>query len=220
MGATAQTSTESPPATAEKPLVDKIDFGAMFSELASKGYPLSEAEQARLEEICREEIKKQNNGNLLGLNIGGSIVNLVSLLFACIQKLFGGETSLPSSIEGFGAQLSGAADGADNKAKMYVINTINMKIYNRLEREGGTLAQVKDLVAGLNIGGPARDMDPSLMRQIMTAQNIPWGTTSSLTLKPKAPTTLADASQDTGHGLPPTAMKPSNTSLTPQARGA
>ena len=218
----ADSATTAPSTTttteAERSLADKIDFGAMCTELASKGYPLTEAEKARLEKICREEIKKQNNGNLLGFNLGGSFVNLWTLLFAFIQKFFGGDASGAGNI---GAQLSGAADGADNKAKMYVINTINMKVYNRLEREGGTLAEVKDLVTGLNIGGPARDMDHSLMRQLMTAQGIPFGTTSSLTLPPKAPAAVAEVSEPTtGHGLPPSVMNPSNPSLTTAARGA
>jgi len=167
--------------TTKQPLVNKLDFQALYAGLAQNGQPLTAAEKARLEEIAREEIKKQNGGDIIGGNIGGGAVNFVFMLFSFIQQLFSGQASLPTSIKDFGSQLSGASDGANNQTKQYVINTIMSNIDDRLQREGGNLAAVSDLITGLKSGGDnARDMNSLLMRQLMAAQNVPFGTNGSL----------------------------------------
>lgn len=215
---TTTTETTTATAAATGNLVEQVSFQRIFSGLAENGTPLSSAEQARLEEIARDEIRKQNGGQLLGLNLGGAGVNLIEILFSFIQKLFGGGDT-PTTLAGWGDQLSGALSGSTNTGKQYVINTINANIYERMKAEGGNLAQAADLVTGFNVGRDAqgnplyaRAMSGSLPEQFASAQNIPPGTTSSLN-RP-TPTEVADNSA--GSGLPASATRP----LTQAQRGA
>ena len=215
---TTTSETTAKAATAAGNLVEQVSFQRIFSGLAEKGVPLSIAEQARLEEITRDEIRKQNGGQLIGLNIGGAGVNIIEILFSFIQKLFGGGDT-PTTLAGWGDQLSGALSGSTNTGKQYVINTINANIYERMKAEGGNLAQAADLVTGFNVGRDAqgnplyaRDMDSSLMRQLTAAQNLNDGNTSSL----NRPTPTAVADNSSGSGLPASATRP----LTPTQRGA
>ncbi len=202
--APSQTKADSSKPTAE--LIEQISFQKIFTGLSQHGITLSAAEQERLEEIVREEVRKQNGGALAGMNIGGSGVNLLQILFSFIQQLFGGGNGTPEfSLAGLTDTLSNAATGATNSGKQYVFNTISANIHDRLRAEGGNLAQSADLVSGLTTGpGNARDIGngASVIAQLGTAANVPSGTTSTL----NPPTDVADAS--TGNGLPPTVTRP------------
>jgi hypothetical protein len=213
MSATDTTPTASATAAATGSLVEQVSFQRIFDGLAQKGITLSSAEQARFEEIARDEIRKQNGGQLIGMNIGGAAVNLIEILFSFIQRLFGSSSGTPElSIAGLTGHLTNAASGATNTGKQYVINTITANIYERMRAEGGNLAQAAPYVTGLTTGpGYAPDMTDSLMRQLTAAQNIPDGTSSSL--NPTLPVQVADASGGAGSGLP---RRP----LTGQALGA
>lgn len=213
MSTTDTSSASTTTAAATGGLVEQVSFQRIFTGLEQQGITLSIAEQTRLEEIARDEIRKQNGGQLAGFNLGGTGVNLIEILFSFIQQLFGGANGTPEfTLTGLGDHLSNAATGATNTGKQYVINTITANIYERMRAEGGNLAQAADLVTGLTTGPVnARDMDGSLMRQLASVQNIPDGTTSSLT--PSPPTQVADASA--GNGLPPSV---STRPLTPASR--
>lgn len=208
MNATAPASTTSEPAKSSAGLIEQVSFQKIFTGLAQHGITLSAAEQARLEEIAREEVRKQNGGELAGMNIGGTGVNLIQILFSFIQQLFGGGGT-EFSLASLTGTLSGAATGATNSGKQYVFNTISANIHDRLRAEGGNLAQAADLVTGLTTGpGNARDIGngAAIGDQLAAAANVPAGTTSTLT----PPTEVADASA--GNGLPPTVTRP----LTPR----
>jgi hypothetical protein len=141
MSATDTTPTASATAAATGSLVEQVSFQRIFDGLAQKGITLSSAEQARFEEIARDEIRKQNGGQLIGMNIGGAAVNLIEILFSFIQRLFGSSSGTPElSIAGLTGHLTNAASGATNTGKQYVINTITANIYERMRAEGGNLA--------------------------------------------------------------------------------
>ena len=187
-------------------LIEKVSFQRIYDGLSQHGVNLNSAEQARLEEIIREEVRKQNGGALAGTNLGGTGVNLIQILFSFIQQLFGGGNGTPEfSLAGITDSLSNAASGATNNGRQYVFDTISANIHDRLRAESGNLAEAADLVTGLTTGpGNARDIGngASIGAQLAAAANVPAGTVSSL----NPPTNVADASG--GSGLPPTMTRP------------
>lgn len=204
MNAPAPATNASSAASTSAGLIEQVSFQRIYQGLSQHGITLSAAEQARLEEIAREEVRKQNGAELAGMNIGGTGVNLLQILFSFIQQLFGsGGTEF--SLTGLADTLSGAATGATNSGRQYVFNTISANIHDRLRAEGGNLAQAADLVTGLTTGpGNARDIGngASIGDQLAAAANVPANTSSRLT----PPTEVADASG--GNGLPPGQPRP------------
>ena len=217
MGGEVTTQPASSTQTTDSSLIEKVSFRAVYYGLAQNNINFTSSEQAEFEEMVREEVRKQNNGRLIGFNIGGAGVNIIQILFSFIQQLFGGGDTSSSTFAGWSEQFTGALSGATNAGKQQVINTINRNLYGQMKAKGGNFAEAADLVTGLNGGRDAqgnlayaRDMTGSLMRQFTTAQSIPDGTTS--TLNP-TPVQVADASDGAGPGLP---RRP----LTGQALGA
>lgn len=206
---TSTETTES--ASNSAALIEQISFQRIYDGLSQHGITLNQAEQTRLEEIVREEVRKQNGGQLAGMNLGGTGVNLIQILFSFIQQLFGGGNGAPEfSLAGITDSLSNAATGATNNGRQYVFDTISANIHDRLRAAQGNLAQAADLVTGLTTGpGNARDIGngASIGAQLAAAADVPAGTTSRL----NPPTDVADASG--GNGLPPNVTRP----LTPRA---
>lgn len=206
MNASVASTSTSEVANNPAELIEQVSFQRIYDGLSQHGVNLNSAEQARLEEIIREEVRKQNGGALAGMNLGGTGVNLIQILFSFIQQLFGGGNGAPEfSLAGITDSLSNAASGATNNGRQYVFDTISANIHDRLRAESGNLAEAADLVTGLTTGpGNARDIGngASIGAQLAAAANVPAGTSSSL----NPPTDVADASG--GNGLPPTMTRP------------
>lgn len=211
MNASVASTSTSEGTNSPTELIEKVSFQRIYDGLSQHGVNLNSAEQARLEEIIREEVRKQNGGALAGMNLGGTGVNLIQILFSFIQQLFGGGNGTPEfSLAGITDSLSNAASGATNNGRQYVFDTISANIHDRLRAESGNLAEAADLVTGLTTGpGNARDIGngASIGAQLAAAADVPAGTTSRL----NPPTDVADASG--GNGLPPNVTRP----LTPRA---
>ena len=213
MNATAPSSTTPESAKASADPIDQISFQKIFDGLSQYGITLNDAEQKRLEEIIREEVRKQNGGALAGMNIGALIPNIARILFAFIQELFGGaKGSKEFSLDNATTIISDAFSGATNTGKQGVYDEISVNIHDKLYAEGGRIREVADLVSGVSPYGNARDIGrgSAVGVQLASAANVPAGTASSL----NPLTDVADASA--GNGLPPSARG----ALTPRAVGA
>lgn len=193
----APTETTPPAAVAEgveqeKSLVERIAFNTIYAGLETRGIKLSLAERVFFEETTRDETKKQNNGQLLGTNLGGDFTSILKVLFSFLQNIFAGTPLTPLNIAGMGDHLANAADGALNQGKQYNVNFISARISERLRDKGGNLAKAADLMTGFTTDGYARYMPGSISEQLAAAQGIP------ATLPPAD--YVADAGA--GHGLP------------------
>lgn len=220
MGGETTTQSASTTQASSSALMEQVSFRTVYNGLAQNNINFTASEQAEFEEMVRDEVRKQNNGQLIGFNIGGAGVNIIEILFSFIQniqKLFsGGDT--PTTLAAWGDQARDVFNGATNAGKLQVINTINTNLFDRMKAKGGNLAEAADLVTGFNVGRDAQGnpvyaramQGASLMDQMMAAREIPAETTTSRT---PTPVQVADASDGAGPGLP---RRP----LTGQALGA
>ena len=169
------------PAAAEKPWAEKVNFNTIYYGLEQKGIKLSSEERATFEKICKEQLE-QYNGQLLGSNVGASGVNLVYMLFAFIQNLFGNGMG---NLSQFGEQLSGAASTTSEQAKLNQLNQATMAIHQKMTSAGGNLAAAAELVTGQQNMAGGQNTAPTFLKDSIYAQlrgdiSLPLGTPTSL----------------------------------------
>ncbi len=163
----------------------------------------TDAEKVTFEKICLEELKRQNNLQLVGLdNLGANAPTFVQLLFAFIQ-IVGGKGGALGDLGDIGDRFSTANTGAKNLTLKNNINDMTTRVYDRMRAAGGNLANAADLVTGWSQGEEwARDMGKnSLIAQLNNNAKIPEGTANDLT-KNKILLAATDVATPTGNGLP------------------
>ena len=180
-------STPAPTAKPAQPtgsFADRVNYAMVYGGLEKHGIHLSDAEKTEFETITRDELKKHDGGQLIGSDFGASAVNLVYVLFAFIQNLFGSATS--GGPGGLGSAFGNSVEKTGEQGKLKELNLATIGIYERMKEKGGNLQAAAELVTGQTSAKAFTqdDMPESIFNQVGSTLNIPLSTSTSLDPKP------------------------------------
>lgn len=168
--------------TSQKNFAERVNFDKLITDLHQKhGISLTEEEQEDLRKICIRNLKQNDGNSWYGGDIGGSVGNVLYMLFAFIQNLvFNGK-----SIENAGALKSTFADAftsttEQNQARL--LNDATIGIYEDLTRQGGKLASIAEHVSGQrpSANGINYALSSSVFTQIAGTLNYDMSVTTGL----------------------------------------
>jgi hypothetical protein len=189
--ATVAAQAAAAPAPAERGFAELVDFEALYGSLETRGYRLSQEEKLKLEETVRNRLTQHDGTTLLG-------TNWIHVLMSFFKLFVNGNGALASP-EAFGAHMSGTLTTSNHIGKLKSLHDAAGSILSDLHQQGGTLAQVAELVAGVRNSSPgdrhaARATGASVFEQVgrkAIEQHIPLTT----------PVLIAEMGEQPTHGL-------------------
>lgn len=158
---------------------EKIDFPKLYAGLGTRGIALSDDEKKRFEQITLDEIK--NASGISGF-MPDSILHLVFKFFAL---LFNPSQTVDSS--NLSNHLSATLSSTTESGKLRIVEGAMQRIYERLRREGDTLASIAEISTQTVVGHVPEATPWSLYTQARADIDLPPEASSNVRIAQNNP---------------------------------